>query len=467
MNSSRLLTLILLFSIVLTISPPAVAQGPDCPPVPVDQYGVPDYDALGLNRVGQYTEWLVGPFDFLGNQYGIGLHFDEYKDADGRYWLTPSFFTALYMAITGWTPDLPEAPMASLMNPLELIGALAGRYEDIGITAEGASQALGRQVDNLRELSQDDMLAVFRWYGSSVEFWVNLNLYMLRESLAGRGEFGVSFMALVYCGDPEVPGMVNKPTGFPTDYVTPPVATQEPTPTPVIVPPTSTPAPPGTPEPTPPSTHCPDPVITWRRPTVSFSTSPPYPVVVGQDPEHVGVNVCITIQSYPVVYEHWDWEIVGYRDETRTRCCHANGACQQDMTPCNNHWPDWEVRSTTVQVPVYDCVHHRETLPDPVELGAIRAKASLTQDSRNWIERELAQRYPGARVKHPDWEIIPAGGWRGEHTVSACINVPFEDPGTYDVTVNGRTHGTRYTSPLVIRQQFTQKVYLIETTLIE
>jgi len=471
----KLITLALLFGIVLTTAPPTIAQGPDCPPIPVDQYGVPDYDALGLEYAGQYTEWLVGPFEFLGNQYGIGLHFDKHVDADGRYWLTPSFFTALYMAITGWTPDFPDAPMASTMNAYELIGALAGRYEDIGITTEAASQALGRQVDNLQELSEDDMLAVFKWLGSSAEFWINLNLYLLREKLAGRGEFGVSFMSLVYCGDPENLLFSNPDnddstswrTPFPTMTVTPPVPTREPTPTPPIIPPTSTPAPPNTPEPTPVPDHCPSPVITYRQPTAGFNTSPPYPIVIGQDPERVGWNVCVTIQSYPVVYEHWDWEIVGYKDETRVQCCHASGLCQDDLAPCNNGWEDWSSKTTTVQVPVYDCVYHKETYPDPIELGTIRLAASLSQESKNWIERDLAQRYPGAHVKHPDWEIIPAGGWKGDHTVSACINVPFEDPGTYAVTLDARTHGTKYTLPLSLHKEFEQKVYLIETTLIK
>ncbi len=472
----KLTTLALLFGIVLTMAPPTIAQGPDCPPIPVDQYGVPDYDALGLEYAGQYTEWLVGPFEFLGNEFGIGLHFDKHVDDDGRYWYTPSFYTALYMAITGWTPDFPDAPMAATMNVYELIAALAGRYEDIGITTEAASQALGHQVDNLQELSEDDMLAVFKWLGSSAEFWVDLNLYLLREKLAGRGEFSTSFMTLVYCGDPEIPLIPDSDddndstswrTPFPTDYVTPPVPTRDsstPSPPP---PPTPTPAPPNTPEPTPVPDHCPSPVITWQRPSVSFSTDPPFPIVVGQDPERVGWNVCVTIQSYPVVYEHWEWEIVGYKDETKTQCCHASGACQDDMAPCNNHWEDWSSETTTVQVPVYDCVYYKEVLPDPVELGAIRLVAKLNQESKNWIERDLAQRYPGAHVKHPDWEIIPPGGWHGDHIVSACINVPFEDPGTYDVVLDGRTHGTRHTLPFLIHEEFEQKAYLIETTLIK
>jgi hypothetical protein len=172
------------------------------------------------------------------------------------------------------------------------------------------------------------------------------------------------------------------------------------------------------------------------------------------------------MRSYPVVLRYESWEVV------RRRCCwrppDQAGHCEETWTePCERGWEHWRWEDE------YGCREHIEVLPDPIDLGTISFWAILSQQSRDWIEGELSFRYPGARVRHPNWELIPDGGWSGTlggdstFTIDATLlNIQFEDPGIYEVTLSARTTGTRYTHPYHIYEQFEIRVYLIDAALV-
>jgi len=244
-----------------------------------------------------------------------------------------------------------------------------------------------------------------------------------------------------------------------TGTATPPPGTTTPTTT-TPVPPTATP----TPEPL----DCPDPVIEQRLPPLveRIGIEPPNPVVVGQGGQ--GLVVRFRVTSFPVV-RHW-WEA---KSEEETVCVHVETGFVDDgrygVSPCAAGWPGWETRTVRREW----CEEHIEIIPDPIRASGFMVHARLREQSKQWIRGELRTRYPGADIQHPDWDVP------GVTTVNGCLGdgrcvlektarVLFEDPGYYDMWVDGFTVGTAYTPPRAYRYSWPQPqpVYLMDTTII-
>ena len=184
-----------------------------------------------------------------------------------------------------------------------------------------------------------------------------------------------------------------------------------------------------------------------------LATTTSHPIVVGQDPDRRGADILITIRSQPVVYTWFEYDPLSRR---------------------------WERRVAAVT--------------DYVRLNSIRITARLTDESRRWIENELAQKYPGARVRRPFWNLRAQPTYRivrnrvlpdGTNEVRIAISrIPFEDPGRYVVKVQARTRGTswpgssvgdsrrvvppalRGTGPRTGMTTGAVVVYLLETTIV-
>jgi hypothetical protein len=124
----------------------------------------------------------------------------------------------------------------------------------------------------------------------------------------------------------------------------------------------------------------------------------------------------------------------------------------------------------------WGCVPYQETYADPVDVGTLQVQAILTAASRAWITGELARKYPGARARHPTWEILPEEGWVAHQRTGAdqasvldavVRHIPFEDPGVYELLATARTTGTPYTPAVYLHHHGgTFDVSLIETALI-
>lgn len=250
-----------------------------------------------------------------------------------------------------------------------------------------------------------------------------------------------------------------------SDYV---LTVATPTPPVTITPGTSTPVPP-TPAitPTPDTTTCPAATISQQPPRAETTRIfPPNPVVVTQGGQ--GLQVSVRVTSYPVVRIYWEKV-----DNSHWGCVHVESGFEDDgrygVSPCAAGWEGWEVR----WIEDVKCERRTQIIPDPIVASALRVHARLRESSKRWIEGELRQRYPGAKVRRPNWDEV------GQVTVNGCradgvcileatVRFMFVDPGYYDMWIDGMTVGTAYTPPRAYRYDWPrpQPVYLMDSTLI-
>jgi hypothetical protein len=208
-------------------------------------------------------------------------------------------------------------------------------------------------------------------------------------------------------------------------------------------------------------------VIQQQQPSAEMlSKFPQNPVVRGQG----GMGLIITYRatSFPVVRHYWVKV-----DNSHWGCVHVETGFEDDgrygVSPCAAGWEGWETR----WISDVRCEEKIEIIPDPIVASAAQGHARLRENSKRWIEGELQQRYPGARVKKPDWDVAGRVVRQGCYSDGRCIleiqmYFPFEDPGWYDVWANFRTTGTAYTPPRTFeyRPNQPQAVYLMDSTLL-
>lgn len=182
--------------------------------------------------------------------------------------------------------------------------------------------------------------------------------------------------------------------------------------------------------------------------------APQHPIVVGQDPEKRGVDLIYTVTVPPtkVVYEELKEHTGGY--------CKVPIKGEESCPP--GKW-------VGDKEPEFECIKHEVTYRESVLSAS--AKATLTGNSRSWITGELAARYPGASIKHPDWAWSNgSGGFQGD-TYIWTLNIPkvqVADPGYYDMAINGMTSGTAVQGPRPFGGGAGQfGVYLLEATIIQ
>ena len=159
------------------------------------------------------------------------------------------------------------------------------------------------------------------------------------------------------------------------------------------------------PDPTPRPTHC---IPAYEPPQLIDTTlTPPYPIVIGQDPDKVGVDITVNLEG-----------------GEKTNSC--KGPAKRNLTIIDLSWVD------------------------------------LSQDSRIWILTDLAQWYPGAHIKDiyplhplPDTTINGATG-------TLTFHIDPLDPGTYEAMVIATQDDGQ-------SAQFTINVpvWLLETTMIQ
>lgn len=248
------------------------------------------------------------------------------------------------------------------------------------------------------------------------------------------------------------------------------------------VPGACTPTPPRTtPTPRPTATPipctCPGPQEFLGTPAYRTTQNPPYPIVVGQGGSGITVRVVVTIP---------DWTLRQWRQETRlvavcvpgtprpgqTACTLPNGAPghyeqqQRDgeCVDCGSTDPCRGVNGCGNQCWSPFCTSWDEHYPEYATGGTIRLQ--LRQSSIDWIQTELATRYPGAHVYQATWQA-PARVVATYDTGSATVCVleayfPVRDPGYYDVTaiINTTKRTLTYTAPQPV------SAYLIDTTII-
>jgi hypothetical protein len=172
--------------------------------------------------------------------------------------------------------------------------------------------------------------------------------------------------------------------------------------------------------------------------------APPYPIVVGQDPERRGADLLWQVEVPPVVHT---W----YSEEEIRECVRVGSGGRG----CNDSDADG-YRSFMRDNPAYaldvdiECIRHTDVYPDP--LASVTPRASLTPESRDWITSGgLQARYPGASLYQPDWvwfppvdgSVLANGAFVWEFLSERN---PFRDPGGYSFSIGGSTKGTPVSS---------------------
>ena len=175
----------------------------------------------------------------------------------------------------------------------------------------------------------------------------------------------------------------------------------------------------------PPAIACPAPVVTPGRIVRSGRLlAPDYPLVVGQDPDKRGADILVTVTVQPTIYTYWIQEPVfeckaGPNGNGVTNCTTDSGQ------PGHSKIVDWT------------CQEHRQTYNECVSLAS--ATLRLTPESQDWILNELSIRYPGAYVHKPRFSFSATTGCQWTETYE---RIQIEDPGNWDIHINGQTSGT-------------------------
>ena len=138
--------------------------------------------------------------------------------------------------------------------------------------------------------------------------------------------------------------------------------------------------------------------------------------------------------------------------------------------------PNYEVVDSEIH-----CIEHVEIVPEPISY--VQANAQLNPESRYWILNDLATKYYEAYIHQGRFNLIPEmaqmdGGCGGNGVCSASVqipNVPFADPGTFDLRMWVYTAGANFnwngvniplTQPRVLFEQNDTQVYVTLVTLI-
>jgi hypothetical protein len=375
----------------------------------------------------------------ISGDIGFGMmSYYKFVTPDKKYVIVPNAYTTYVLAREGLTPfDAP--PSEAIVNPLIWVPGLTGAYED-----------------TVLDMSRDDILA-------GIEISHEIDAEAMRDLVhAGldprkewfnQGAFFIPGGIFVYDCDPEDPECAAYLRGEDPEVIPPaPVST------------------------------CGDPKIVDAEIHVTGElVDPPYPVVVGQDPNKRGADLLWRVEITPVIYTWYETKEIG--EETICRYvgsggggggCPAPGSKYDRVLGADRWYSSMEGNNEwkSEKVPIIECVEHIEVYP--VQLTSVRTSASLSEVSRDWIEHGgLQQRYPGAHLYIPDWQWLPPlygnvldnGVYVWEWTLE---DIQFRDPGQYGMSVQGSITGTPVTKPRVFNMEASGfSVWLYEATLVQ
>ncbi len=236
---------------------------------------------------------------------------------------------------------------------------------------------------------------------------------------------------------------------------------------------------------------CPSATITQGQPTLSIQkVAPDHPLVVGQDPARRGADIQVSASIPPVVFT-W-YETIQERPSCRYDSAGDGAGCGgpadsyklvADESGQSINWDSSMVDSPTWQeIPgATHCIQHVEVLPETIT--SLQATAELNAESRYWILNDLAEKFYQASIHQPAFTLVPgmaqvSTSCDGNHVCSAkatAANIPFADPGTFDLKLWVTTSGTSFTyhrvsipitQPRVLYAGNSMQVYVTLVTLL-
>lgn len=224
--------------------------------------------------------------------------------------------------------------------------------------------------------------------------------------------------------------------------------------------------------PPPPPRLCPDSSVTIQQPMSSIEKiAPNNPLVVGQDTqERRGADIQMLISIPPVIFT---WYEPIYEEEV---ICRDVGTGEiPDCRKKSSSTANDGVEDT--ELVFKECLQHIETLPDAV--ASLQATATLSAASKTWITSRLGQTHYGAHVYRESFTLIPGfANWIGTcnagglcMATGTALQVPFADPGTFDLKLRATTRGTSFrgmpiTQPRTISVDGAFQVYVTLPALI-
>ncbi len=405
---------------------------------------------IEAGEITQPADWMPNLPDWTGLSVDATYH--QYVAPSGETILVPSTTTLFFMAMNPQESGLVDAngQLASGFGVgVEIAGQVASGNGVNFLSALFQNLAGMSQVDADQfadaAINGQDAWSLFE-PGTDVATLLNL-FYQLSQN-----DGNIYLLALLY------ESCSNSPAGCPAELCAAnPVACGLP-PTPEVE---------VEPTPTEPPT-CPGPSVSQNSPSLSIvPAEPPYPVVVGQDPEKRGADVNGNVSIPPVIFTWYE----PIYEEVET--CSAAGANQ--TSDCTR--PNGQPGVTETGLVFKECKVHRENLPE--RINTVNARAELSGESRNWIVNDLGSKWYGAYVHQGSFNLVQYGslsnGCDGGGTCSAtlaALKVPFADPGLFNLSITVGTNGTYWngqqiTPPRVLSGRGEIKVYVILPTLID
>jgi hypothetical protein len=215
-----------------------------------------------------------------------------------------------------------------------------------------------------------------------------------------------------------------------------------------------------------PAQLCPDTSVTVQQSSATIlKTEPKNPLVVGQDTEERrGADIQVSVTIPPVIFT-WYEPIYEERDVCRDT---GNG----EIANCRKNSSSTVDDGVSGKERIFkECRQHVEHLPDA--MATLQATASLSGDSKAWIQSQLGQTHYGAYIHQESFTLIPGlGTWSGAcdgsgtcRAIGTALHVPFADPGTFELRLRGMTRGTSFmgmsiTQPRTLSADGTLQVYV-------
>ena len=236
---------------------------------------------------------------------------------------------------------------------------------------------------------------------------------------------------------------------------------------------------------------CPLPTIAQGQPTIDIQKiAPDHPLVIGQDPARRGADIRAAVSIPPVIFT-WYEQVkeppkCEYDGSGNGQGCSAPGDQYQSVSDANGNSISWSTsmeNSSNWKTVDGDkrCIKHVEKLPEIIT--QLQANAQLSADSQSWILNDLAGKYYEAYIHQASFNLLSGqaeqtNGCDGNKVCSATAlasNVPFADPGTFDLKLWAYTAGTTFswkgvnipiTQPRVLFAQNAAQIYVTLVSLI-
>ena len=434
-HRSKVALIVLAFVSIFAVANPALAQSAEPPPAPgawsevVTSTGNIQYNNLTDGGVVQQQANWMPSIPLIGS---LEAQYHVYYTPSGNKVLMPTASTLFFMAM-----NPAESGFNSAASTLGTNGNNAGESAPTGIAGVGA--AIGALFNNAgsAQLMASINQAGYTGPSAASSYFQDVisgkqNIWSLNP--AGLTNFWSSLRSqstkdtalytymLLY-----TPGQCASTPGGCSAAQLAALAT--------AVPPQ---------QPTPPPSNCPGSSVKLGAISAGGQeVYPPFPLVVGQDPNKTGVTISAYASVAPTIYTY-------YTQEPDQKCVPGPGPNGYDCAGGHK------------EVVGYKCVQHTQSFSECI--AGASASTSLSQASRDWILHTLSIRYPQAYIHQPYFSLGGSGcAW---HASGSSLQI--DDPGIWNISVSGRTSGTPVSGPRSFsRSGLDFKVWLKETAIVK